>query len=327
MSTNAELIRIFNEMSAALELTGGQSFKVSAYARVARSIKDLGDDIATLATSASALQKIEGVGASSAKKIIEYLETGEIAVHKKLMAKIPAGLLEVMTIPGLGPKTVKVLWEQGGVSDLASLKSKLASGELEDLPRLGTRTLQNLRESIEFAESAGGRTRLGQALPVAEAIVEHLRGVGGVQQIEYAGSLRRGQETIGDIDILAAATDPHAVAERFKSMPGVTKVLVDGGTKVSLRLERGLQVDLRIVDEGAFGAALLYFSGSKQHNVILRERAIKRKLRLNEYGLFPDDGEDEPPQKRGIEPVAARTEEEIYEELGLPWIPPQIAAS
>ncbi|MHC5023965.1 MAG: DNA polymerase/3'-5' exonuclease PolX, partial [Planctomycetota bacterium] len=224
----------------------------------------------------------------------------------------------------LGPKTVKLLWEKAGVTDVPSLVKAMDAGELEKLPRMGAKTIQNIRESLEFVAKAGDRSRLGQALPVAEAIVASLEKIKGTKQVAYAGSLRRGRETIGDIDILASSTQPKVLSKSFREMQGVTKVLAAGETKSSVRLEAGIQVDLRVVDDATFGAALLYFTGSKQHNVVLRERAIKMGFRLNEYGLFPDDDEPEPPQQRGVKPVARKTEAQIYQKLDLPLIPPEL---
>lgn len=323
MSTNAELERIFDEMAKVLELTGANPFRVNAHARVSRLLGDLTYDIATLVDDPKKLTAIDGIGEGTAKKIIEYVKTGRVAEHDELVAQVPRGLFQVMEIPGLGPKTVKLLWEQAGVTDLESLKKALDAGIVEKLPRMGAKTVQNIRDSIDFAAKAGERIRLGVALPIAEAIVERLKTVPGVSQIQYAGSLRRGKETIGDIDILASTTDEHALFAAFTAMPGIEKVLVAGGTKASVRLERGVQVDLRIVPEDSFGAALMYFTGSKEHNIVLRERAIKMGYRLNEYGLFPDDG-DTAPHKRGVTPVASRTEQEVYRKLKLHWVPPEL---
>ncbi|UCD73915.1 MAG: DNA polymerase/3'-5' exonuclease PolX [Phycisphaerales bacterium] len=324
MATNDELAKIFGEMAEILEITGANRFRVNAHARVARVLKDMTIDVASLVDDPKALTEIDGIGDASAKKIIEYVRTGKVKEHQQLLKEIPAGLLDVLKIPGLGPKTVKLLWEQADVTSITTLKKAIDSGDLEDLPRMGAKTIQNIKDSIAFVAKSSRRVRLGQALPVAEAIVELLRDVSGTKQVQYAGSLRRGLETIGDIDILATTTKPAELAEAFRTMEDVSKVLAAGETKSSIRLKTGMQVDLRIVDDAVFGAALAYFTGSKQHNVVMRERAIKKKLRLNEYGLFPDDGIDEPPQKRGIRPVAAKTEESIFKRLGLPWIPPEI---
>jgi DNA polymerase (family 10) len=324
MATNSELARIFGEMAAVLELIGADRFRVMAHARVARTMKDIAVDVATLADDPKKLTAIEGIGAASAKKIIEYVETGAVAEHAKLLEEIPAGLLEVLKVPGLGPKTVKLLWEQADVTDIPSLEAAIESGSLAELPRMGAKTIENIRSSIRFVERAGKRVRLGQALPMAEAIVAHLRSVPGVSRVEPAGSLRRGRETIGDIDVLAAAKRPDEICAAFLAIDGVEQVLAGGPKKASVRLESGVQVDLRIVDEDAFGAALMYFTGSKDHNVRVRELAVRRGLRLNEYGLFPDDGAEAPPQDRGVAQGAAGTEEEIYAALDLAWIPPEL---
>ncbi len=324
MSTNADLAKIFSEMAAVLELTGANAFRVNAHTKVSRVLKDLTVDVATLADDKKKLTALDGVGDGTAKKIIEFVETGKVSEHQELLDQIPTGLLDVLTIPGLGPKTVKLMWERADITDLPSLKAKLDTGELEKLPRMGAKSIANIKEALAFADKASERIRLGKALPIAEEIVALLKAVKGTQQVQYAGSLRRGKETIGDIDILASSSDPEELAKAFREMDGVQKVQAAGGTKSSIRLDSGLQVDLRVVDDAAFGAALMYFTGSKEHNVNLRERAIKKKLRLNEYGLFPDDGSDEPPQKRGVKPKAAKTEAQIYKALGLPLIPPEM---
>ena len=311
MSANAEIVRIFQEMATVLELTGASGFRVNAYARAARVISDLTVDLAELGDHKS-LVAIDGIGDGTAKKIIQYLDTGAVKEHRELLAEIPHGLLEVLKIQGLGPRTVQVLWKQGGVTDLASLTRSLETGELEKLPRMGAKTISNIRESIAFAALSKGRARLGNALPLAERIVEFLTGVDGTTRIQYAGSLRRGCETIGDIDILASTTRPGVLHRAFQAMQGVIKVLVAGETKSSIRLEPGIQVDLRVVEPASFGAALLYFTGSKEHNVALRERAIKMKLSLNEYGLTGDSS------------IAGATEADVYAALGLPYIPPEL---
>ena len=322
---NAELSHIFDQMSKVLQLIGANPFRVNAHINVARILKDMIVDVAELADDPAKLTAIDGIGAGSAKKIIEFVQTGKVTEYEELLDSIPRGLLDVMAIPGLGPKTVKMMWEKAGVTSLATLKKKLNSGQLEKLPRMGPKTVQNIKESIAFAAKSSERMRLGEALTLAEAIVAHLAKVKGATRVEYAGSLRRGRDTIGDIDILATSTSPASLSTAFREMPGVQKILAAGETKSSVRLDSGVQVDLRVIEKQSFGAASMYFTGSKQHNVVLRERATKKGLRLNEYGLFPDDGErDEPPQKRGVKPVAAKTEEEIYAALDLPWVPPEI---
>jgi DNA polymerase (family 10) len=325
VSANADIARLFSEMADALELLGENAFRVNALRKVARTAEDAAEDLASLArTDVKALEAIPGIGASSARKIVEFATSGRMPEHAELLAKLPEGLMAVLRVPGLGPKTVKLLWEQGGVTDLATLKSKLESGALEGLPRMGAKTLQNIRENLAFLETAGARTRLGDALPVAETMVAALAALPGVIEAAFAGSLRRGKETIGDIDLLVATKSPKPVMQAFTSRPDVAKVLSHGETKSSVRLNSGLQVDLRAVDPAAWGAALLYFTGSKEHNVLLRERAQQRQMRLNEYGLFPDDEHPEPPQDRGVKPVAATTEHAIYKALDVPLLPPEL---
>ena len=324
MGSNRSLAGRFHEAAAILEITGANAFRINAVTRVAGILEDLPADLDAETSEVSRLVALDGVGKSSAEKIHEFVTSGTIAEFDELRGTIPAGLIEVLGLPGLGPKTVKNLWEKGGVTDLATLESKIDSGELASIPRMGPKTLANIKDAIEFSRRSAGRIRIGQALPLAEAIVERLADTPGTTRIAYAGSLRRGQETIGDVDVLVASEDAGPATEALKAFPGVEKVLLSGRTKTSVRLGEGIQVDLRVVPEDQFGAALLYFTGSKQHNVRLRELAISRSMRLNEYGLFPDDGEPEPPQERGIKPVASRTEEEIYEALGLGLLPPEL---
>ena len=324
MSSNRDLADRFLEAAAIMEITGANGFRVNAVTKVARILEDLPTEIAPMADDLKALQAIDGIGKSSAEKIKEFVETGTIKDFDALRESIPPGLIEVLDVPGLGPKTVKVLWEKGDVVDVESLKAKIDSGELEGIPRMGAKTLANIRDAIDFSERSAGRMRLGEALPLADALVARLSNARGVTRIAYAGSLRRGRETIGDIDILVASTTPESPTAALTKMPGVEKVLLSGETKTSVRLESGVQVDLRIVPESTFGAALLYFTGSKEHNVMLREIAIAKSMRLNEYGLFPDDGAEEPPQKRGIEPVASASEQDIYDALDIRFLPPEL---
>ena len=328
MSANASIATLFNQIADALEVLGENQFKVMAHRKAARMLEDLSDDVAELCKNdPDKLKSIDGLGASSVQKIQEFVATGKIKAHEEALAKLPPGLIDVLRVPGLGPKTVKLLWDQGGVTDLATLKSQLASGALEKLPRMGAKTLQNISENIAFLETASDRVRLGDAMPIAQTFVTQLGAIKGVTQAEYAGSMRRGRETIGDIDLLVATEDPAPVMQFFCAHPLVAKVLVSGDTKSSVRLNSGLQVDLRVVPAMNWGAALLYFTGSKDHNVILRERAIERSMRLNEYGLFADDGDETPPQQRGVKPVASKTEQEIYAKLGLEWITPELRES
>ena len=327
MSMNEDIAKIFEELATLLELTGANGFRVNAHAKIARVVEGLTTDLGEPARSEGglkALEAIDGIGKSSAQKIVEFATLGTVAELEQLRASVPDGLREVMKVPGLGPKTVRRLWQEAEIESIQDLEAAIDDGRLKALPRMGQKTIDNIRESIDFMKTAGDRRRLGTAMPIAERLIAMMRAIPGVRNVAYAGSLRRGQETIGDLDLLVTADDPTAASEAFRTQSGVTKILVAGETKSSVRLEDGIQVDLRVVPEEAWGAALMYFTGSKDHNVALRERAIGRGLRLNEYGLFPDDGENGPPQQRGVVAIASATEAEIYQALDLPWIPPEL---
>lgn len=327
MPSTPDLIDKLEQMAAMLELTGANRFKVNAYAKAARALKGASIDVMASADDPKALEEIDGIGSSIAEKIGEYAESGTFEEYEHLKTKVPSGLLQIMEIPGLGPKTVRQMWTEMEIETVADLKKSIDDGSLENLPRMGKKTIENIKDAIAFTEQSGGRTPIGKALPLAEQLVETLSAVKGVKQIQFAGSLRRGSETIGDIDILVSASDSAAVHKAFTELDTVEKVLASGDTKSSVRMKLGkrqIQVDLRSVDDNAFGAALLYFTGSKEHNVRLRERALKKGQTLNEYGLFPNDDEDTPPQQRGVKPVACDTEEKIYKALDLSWIPPEL---
>ena len=342
MSFNAELSAILGQMGTLLELTGANRFRVNAHTKAARVTGDHPTDLSSIAHDAQALTAIEGIGKGTAEKIAEFADTGRIAEHDALLASVPAGLLRVMEVPGLGPKTVKLLWDELGVTDLDSLRAALDSEKILGLPRMGAKSVEKIRSSLAFAESAGDRLLLGMARPLADLLVERMEAVEGVTRCAFAGSMRRGRETIGDIDILVATDDPGRAHAAFREQPGVVQVIASGETKTSVRLTlptdlgrwRGIlegdaptvQADLRVVPEASWGAAMMYFTGSKDHNVRLRERAITMGMTLNEYGLFAESAEEKaegPPQKRGVEPVASETEASIFEALGLPFIPPE----
>ena len=306
MSTNTELAKIFTAMATILEIKGESGFKVNATVKVARVLENLVEDIATV----DKITDITGVGKSSATKIQEFIDTGSISSYEELRASIPQGLLEVMRVQGLGPKKVRQLWQEADVVDIASLRNAIDTGKLDNLPRMGKKTIENISESLNFIETTGNRTRIGIALPIAESIRGTLEQVSGVTNISIAGSIRRGKETIGDIDILASTFEPELLAETFCELEDVATVFSHGETKCSVRLSSGMQVDLRVVDDNKFGSALLYFTGSKEHCVLLREIAISQDKKLNEYGLEPTN--------------ISETEEAIYADLGLPYLPPEI---
>jgi DNA polymerase (family X) len=306
MSTNTDIATIFSSMATILEIKGESGFKVNATVKVARILENLVEDI----SSFNDVTDIPGVGKSSATKINEYIKTGKITAYEELRSSIPAGLLDVMRVQGLGPKKVRQLWQDAGVVDIPSLRDAIEAGKLDNLPRMGEKTIENISESLKFIETTGNRTRLGIALPIAEDIADTLASLSGVTSIAIAGSIRRGKETIGDIDILASTSEPALLAETFCALEGVATVFSHGETKSSIRLVSGMQVDLRVIDQNQFGSALLYFTGSKEHCILLREIAITQEKKLNEYGLKPTN--------------ISETEEAIYVDLGLPFIPPEI---
>lgn len=328
MSVNQDIAALLEEMAALLELTGADSFRASAHARAARAIEDYPGNLRDVADDRAALEAIPGVGKKIADKVQEYLKTGAIHEHAELRAAAPAGLLDVLRIPGLGPKTVRAMWQGIGVDSLESLRRAIEDGSILQVPRMGAKTVENIKAALTFVAQASERMALGVALPIAEEIVARLAPIAGPGAVAYAGSLRRGRDTIGDIDILAAVPDGGAVAEAFRAMPEVTQVLAAGESKSSVRIKtsRGhaVQVDLRVVPPESIGAAMMYFTGSKEHNVRLRERALKMGMTLNEYGLFPEDKAKTPPQSRGVRAVASKTEAEIYHALGLPFAPPEL---
>jgi len=348
MSVQSQLVVTLEEIGQMMELLGEDSYRVSAHARAARVIGDLTDDIEELAKDRAKVLAIEGIGPKLADKIIEFCETGRIPEHAELLARVPAGLLPLLSVSGLGPKTLRMLWQQGGVTDRASLEAIIASGAILTLPRMGAKSVEKIKQSLAFA-AAGGQQRLsiGLVLPVAEAWVSAIEKVPGVKSVAFAGSLRRGKDSIGDIDILATSAEPELLADAFCAMPGVTNVLAKGATKCSVRIavpgmigrwkskdeaeppEAGFQIDLRVIPKESWGAALLYFTGSKEHNVALRERALSRGMTLNEYGLYKLDAKStvakakERDHEKG-ELVASRTEADVYRVLELPFIPPEI---
>lgn len=342
MGFNERLAARFEQMAQLLELTGANRFKVNAYSKAARTVSDYAGDLESIAHDKARLTELDGIGDSTADKIAEFAETGKIEEHAELMAEVPSGLLPLLDVNGLGPKTIAAAWKELGITDAAAFRRALEDGSILELKGMGEKQAAKLRAAMEQADAAGRRLPLGQARPIAERLVEHMRGVRGVARAEIAGSLRRGKETIGDLDILVVAEDAAGAHAAFRNAPGVTSVIASGETKTSVRIALEVdygrwasvagdgdpptvQADLRTVPERSWGAALLYFTGSKEHNVKLRERALARGLTLNEYGLFPHEkGADGSPQSRGVEPVASESEESVYATLGLPWIAPEL---
>ena len=306
---NREIAKILYEMADLLEIKGVE-FKPRAYRRAAMNIESLGVDIEELYNRGE-LEKIPGVGKSIAEKIAEYLKTGTIKKWEELKREIPVDIESLSSIEGLGPKMIKTLYEKLGVKNINDLERVAKQGRIRRLKGFGVKTEKKILESIEFARRKQERFILGYILPEANKIVENLKPY--VSKISLAGSIRRRKETIGDMDILAISSNPDMAMEMFVKMESVDKVLARGITKSSVRLNSGIQVDLRIVEEKSFGSALQYFTGSKEHNIELRKIAIKKGYKLNEYGLF-----------KGGKQIAGEDEESVYNSLGLQWIPPEL---
>lgn len=314
--TNADVARVFEEVADLMEIRGDDPFRVNAYRRVARTLDDLATDINQIAARGE-LAGLPGIGKATGDKIKILLETGELPLRRELCEEIPETLLKLRQIQGLGPKKIALLWRERGIDCLDALKTAITEGKLAGLKGFGDKSIESLKRGLEFLASTSGRTRLGVAAAIAEQLKSALRRVPGVEHIEHAGSLRRGAETVGDIDLLCISTAGNGVVQAFSELPNVAQVLGSGDTKGSVLLEYGpdrqIQVDLRVIPAESFGAALQYFTGSKAHNVRLRERAVRRGWSLNEYGLT-----------EGPRVIASRTERDIYQALELPWIPPEL---
>ncbi len=311
--TNAEIARVLERMAVMLEIDGANTFRVRAYSNAARIVSGHGEAMASLAGTAGALEALPGIGKDLAQRIRDLVATGTTPPYDELRAKIPDEVAGFTELQGLGPKRVKTLFETLGIRDREALEAAAKAGKLRDLPGFGEKVEQNVLKALATAGQWAGRMLLARAWPIAHALAEQVRAVRGVKQVELAGSFRRRRETVGDLDLLVTGGDPERVMGAFAEHASVADVLARGETKCSVRVKDGLQVDLRLVPAESFGAALLYFTGSKEHNIELRKLAIERGWSLNEYGLT-----------HGEKVVASRTEEEIYRALGLAWIPPEL---
>ena len=307
---NEIVAALLQEYADLLQISGGEQFRARNYEKAAKSVAGYSGDVALL--DDAALRKIPGVGSSIATKILQYQQTGTIAELEDLRASVPDGVREMTRIPALGPKRAFQLYRELGIGSIAELSAAIDAGTLKDLRGFGPKSKDKLRRGIELAESFGERVPLNVASDVAEQIVAAMMAVPGCERCEHAGSLRRFRETIGDVDILAAATDSGPLMRALLELPGVTDVIAQGEAKTSVRI-RGLQVDLRVVPAECWGAAMLYFTGSQAHNVAIREIAVRKKLKLSEYGLFDVESGEK---------LVSATEEEIYGRLGMAWVPP-----
>ena len=310
---NDEVAALLNEYADLLHITGGDAFRARNYEKAARAVAGYSGDMALL--DAAGLRQIPGVGTSIANKIGEYRRTGTIKAVEELRARIPAGVLQLTQVPALGPKRALQLYQELGISSVGELADAIGAGRLRELKGFGAKSEQKLLRGIELLQRDGGRVLLNVATDAATAMVAAISAVPGCLRCAWAGSLRRMRETIGDVDVLAAATDSAPLMAAFAGLPEAAEVIAAGPAKTSIRTAAGLQVDLRVVQPDCWGAALQYFTGSREHNVAVREIAVRKKLRLSEYGLFDTESG---------ELLVSRTEEEVYRRLGMDWIPPTL---
>ena len=311
---NRAIAAMFNDIADMLEIKGESPFRITAYRRAARALEGLTEDVAAIAARGG-LGEIPGIGKGTAEKIQEFLRTGTSTYYEELRASLPPGITTLMSVPEVGPKTAMMLYERLGIKTIDELEQACKAGKVRKLPRMGERTEQNILNGIALLRRTKERLPIGQVLPHAQELVATLRGVKEVTQASVAGSLRRMKESIGDIDILVTSTTPEPVMDVFTTFGKVKQVLAKGPTRSSVVLDAGIQADVRVVEPESFGAALQYFTGSKDHNVKLREKAVKKGLKINEYGVFTVQDDRR---------IAGRTEEEVYAAIGLPWIPPEI---
>ncbi len=313
---NKEVSQKFYELASLAELAGENPFKVNAYVKAARAIEYLPTPIEDLARE-NRLTEIKGIGSGIAKKIVQYLETGKIEKLEEFKKKVPPSLLEMEKISGIGPKGAYALYKHLGITTVEELKEAALNGKIRSLPGFGAKKEENILKAIQGLrkKKVEKRVSIGIGLPLAEAIVEFLKKNSPIEKIQVCGSIRRMKEKIGDIDILATSEKPEEVMARFIEVPMIKDIVVKGETKTSILTNEGLQVDLRVVEPSSFGAAIQYFTGSKQHNIKLRELAIKSGYKINEYGVFEVKTERK---------IGGEKEEDVYNALGLPWIPPEM---
>lgn len=310
---------ILVEIGTLLELKGENPFKTRAYSNAARTIQGLHEPLEQIVAE-KRLGEIKGIGEALEQKITELVETGKLKYYEELKASLPPGMVEMLEISGLGPKKIQALNKKLGVDTIEKLEAACKAGKVAELDGFGEKTQTNILEGIERKRTYASRHLISRALSVAEPLLEHLREHPAVIRCSSAGSMRRFKEVIGDIDLLASSKKPAEVIEYFVSQSGIVKVLAKGETKASVILEGGIQCDLRVVSDSEFPFALAYFTGSKEHNIVMRQRAIQRGLRLNEYGLFKSKEETRDPKLL----VPCRDEAEIFEKLDLVYVPPEL---
>ncbi|AJF26872.1 DNA polymerase [Haloarcula sp. CBA1115] len=322
MSRNDEIATLLEEFADLLDAKGVE-YKPRAYRRAAENIRDFPGAIEGLAAEGEdSVGEIDAVGDAISSKVVEYVNTGEIEELTELREELPVEMDALTAVEGVGPKSVGSLYEALGITTLDELESAAEAGRIQEVSGFGAKTEQNILDNIDFAREAHERSLLGEARPYGDRIREYMTGGDAVEECALGGSIRRWRPTIGDVDVLVGSTDPEAVVERFADWEGLDRVIESGETKASAYAD-DVRVDLRIVDPSEFGAALQYFTGSKDHNVAVRNRAIERDLKVNEYGVFDVEGVEDDDQRAG-ELVASETEDAVYDALGMEWVPPEL---
>ena len=309
---NIDIARILEEVADLLEIQGENAFRIRAYRTAARTIETLAAPAASLA-SEGRLDELPGIGADLAGKICTILDTGTLPLLHELAAKTPESLVQMLRIPGLGPKRAKQIYETLGVTTLDALEAAARTGRLRELPGIKETIERKILGGIATLRGHGGRWRLAEADAYLKPLLAHLEASPAVARLEVAGSHRRRKDTVGDIDILVVSSQPHAVVKRFTTYPRVKEIQAEGPTRSSVRLDCGLQVDLRVIPAASFGSALHYFTGSKSHNIAVRALGLKRGLKINEYGVF-----------RGTRRIGGRSEQDVFDAVGLSWIAPEL---
>jgi len=313
---NRELAAMFEEMADILEIKGDNPFRIRSFRRVAEALHSLNFNVAAaIVENPEKVRAVPGIGEGTIRKISEVVATGQCEEHQRLRAEIPASALPMLDLQGLGPKRIGLIWSSLGVSTIDELEAAAREHRLRGVPGIGEKTEASILKGIEDYRRTQGRLRLDQALTATAPLLEHLREDPSVLRLDTAGSIRRRRDTIGDIDILVATSEPEEAIQRFLSYPGIRTVLVGGGTKASITLSKGVQADLRVLEEQSFGAALQYFTGSKDHNVAIRERAKRRGLKVSEYGVLRVEDNQK---------LAGEDEDGIYRLLDLQPIPPEL---
>lgn len=314
---NEKIAKTLSQLADLLEFTGANAFRLRAYRNGARVIKELPDSVASMIEAGEDLTKLDGIGKGVSEKCHELVETGGLQQLDEILTTVPKTVLDLLNVPKMGPKKAALLFNELGIATLDQLKAACEAEKVRELSGFGAKTEAAILEGIAIAAAANERILWASADKIAQRLREHMQGCNRVKQLEFAGSYRRGKETVGDLDMLVDSTDSTTVMDHFGSFDEITSVIARGDTKMSVRLENEFQVDLRVVPNDSFGAALQYFTGSKDHNVLVRGRAKQMGLKINEWGVYDTSGDED-------RWIAGESESDVYETLGLPWFDPEI---